>query len=297
MNLNHDRIPNFFILGAPKAGTTSLFDYIKQHPEVFPSSHKETQFFFKEELYEKGHEFYLDRFFDGAENYLLKGECTPAYLSNPETVAPRIKNLLDSRSAKFIVILRDPVKRAWSNYLHRRRVFAEEKTFDRALKNEENRLKKDKSNFSCYYYVGLYGLHLSKWFEYFPKEDFLILNFDELKEDEKLLKKVFAFLGIDSSVSIKTDYKKNVASEARFRWLTRLKLNLPDIVGKIYRTIVPKHNEHKYRTRINRLLEKPIQGKEKPKMSSRIENKLRKKYKNDINLLEEILGRDFSKWK
>ena len=138
---------DFFLLGAPKAGTTSLFYYLTEHPQIYPSKFKETRFFLDEKLYNKGFQFYLEKYFPKSENYKIRGEGTPAYLGNCEIVAPRIKKTLEGNEPKFIIILRDPVERAWSNYQHRKRMEVEFLNFEQALADEENRKKKWKGNF------------------------------------------------------------------------------------------------------------------------------------------------------
>src|SRR3712207_4809254 len=106
-------MPNLFIVGAAKAGTTALYDYLAQHPEVFLSRVKEPMFFSREDYYARGLDWYEAEYFGGAEDYPVRAEATPHYLYWSEKVAPRIKEVYGERPVKFIASFRDPVSRAY----------------------------------------------------------------------------------------------------------------------------------------------------------------------------------------
>jgi hypothetical protein len=140
-------LPNFFLLGAAKAGTTSLYHCLKQHPQVFMPANKEPRFFDRDEFYQEGLSVYLNRHFKGSEIYPARGEATPAY-HRPEKVIPRMKKAYGRLSPKFLIILRDPVERAWSHYLHRVFFTLEEESFEHALKLEKSRIQGERFNVS-----------------------------------------------------------------------------------------------------------------------------------------------------
>jgi len=243
-------LPNFYMLGAPKAGTTSLFSYLIQHPEIYDCKFKETRFFLDEKLYDRGLPFYLDKYFAGAEKFSIRGEATPAYLGNCDAVAPRMKETLGDNLPKLLIILRDPVDRAWSNYQHRKRYLVESMSFEESLADDENRRKAGKGIFFQYFSGGLYGKQISEWMKYYPKEQFAIHFYEELKKDpQQLLKDVFNFLEVDSSIEIDLSKKKNTAGEIRFKRLNKYLSSPPKIIGKKFRFLVPLHLQKEFRTR------------------------------------------------
>ena len=131
-----DRMPNLFVIGAAKAGTTALYDYLAQHPDVFLSRVKEPMFFSREENYAKGLDWYEGAYFQGAEHYPVRAEATPHYLYWSEKVAPRIKEAYAERLVKFVASFRDPVSRAYSWYWNMVREGREDLEFEEALRVE-----------------------------------------------------------------------------------------------------------------------------------------------------------------
>src|SRR3989338_3833819 len=133
-------LPNFLIIGATKAGTTSIHNYLGQHPEIFVCPHKETNFFaqdsatcFLGDAINTREDY--EREFEGVKNEKAIGETSPAYLAVP-TAPERIHGLIPH--AKLIAILRDPAERAYSHYLMRRRQKREfRSSFEQCLDEED----------------------------------------------------------------------------------------------------------------------------------------------------------------
>lgn len=190
-------LPNFLIIGATKAGTTSIHHYLDQHPEIFMCKRKETNFFSQDsatcflgdairtrEDYEKE--------FDVVRNETAIGETSPAYLAVP--MAP--KNIRDAiPHAKIIAILRDPAERAYSHYLMRRRQKKEfRSSFEECIREED--IDPQRS----YKHRGFYGLQLERYFALFPKEQMKIFLYEDFVRDPKeVLRETFAFLDVDPS--------------------------------------------------------------------------------------------------
>ena len=176
-------LPNFLVIGAPRAGTTYIYQNISSHPEIFLPTPKELHFF--DRHYEKGIEYYED-FFKNAADYKAIGEATPAYL-HTKCVAERIKQNLNN--IKFIVCLRNPVDRLYSEFWNVKAKFTENKDISF---EEKIRLKPE------FIEEGFYDEHLERYFSMFPKENFLILFFDEIvKNPANFLKKIYTFLEVD----------------------------------------------------------------------------------------------------
>jgi hypothetical protein len=201
--------PNFFILGAGKSGTTSLYHYLKQHPDIFMSPVKEPSFFCKDFQVIKNPIEYFE-LFDSVKNETAIGEVSHAYLTNPST-AKVLKTLFSE--AKFIVILRNPADRAYSLYHHMRRNGYEKiNSFEKALRAEEGRVGSENFRIKCpqYYYnflyfrSGLFGDQIERYFSFFDKNQFHFLTLDRLKTDPiSSLKLIFKFLGINPDFKVK----------------------------------------------------------------------------------------------
>lgn len=296
--INSDkRHPNFIIVGAPKAGTTTLFSLICSHPDVFPASIKETHFFNNTAQYHKGIEYYFSKFFKNSESYLCKGEATPAYLRNSRIVIPRMQKDLNFDKIKFIFLLRDPVQRAWSHYLHRKRSLNEDLSFQDALKAEKKRLAQGEE-FSGYFNCGLYGEQCSKWLSYIPKGNSIFIKQEDLFHNEKdVLSGIFKFLEIDPNTNIKKNKSLNKAGNPKFPTLMKM-INNPDTLGKkLFKKFLPLEVRREIKTRVRQWNVSPFSKDQKPEIDKSVEKELRAKYLTDIIILEKLTGWDCSNWK
>lgn len=215
LNANFRALPDFLIIGAQKGGTTSLWDYLLQHPQVLSNydNRKEIQFFdqkFKKGLYWYKAHFETQKFirekkevFNGGN--ILTGEATTHYIFHP--LAPkRIKSILPN--VKIIVLLRNPVSRAYSHYHHEVRKHRENLSFKEAIKFEPMRLKGSyekilaNPNFFCkerhdhsYLERGKYYDQLVHWYYCFPKNQILVLKSEDFfNKPETIYKIVLNFL-------------------------------------------------------------------------------------------------------
>ncbi len=213
---NHLRVlPDFLIIGAKKAGTTSLYSYMCQHENVASAYRKETNFF--DQFFHYGSNWY--RSFFPMKPYmayakargksLLTGEATPEYLFDPK-VPRRVLEVVPD--VKLIAILRNPVDRAHSLYQHQLRIGMESAPFGVAANKEIDSLEanSDNSDLSNSYVLGgLYASQLQDWMKVFPREQFLILSNEELSQHpNETLNKVMEFLGLPS-FNLKTFRKLN----------------------------------------------------------------------------------------
>lgn len=218
------RKPDFLILGAQKAGTTSLFRYISDYAGNFAApARKEIQFF--TDHYEKGMDYYCAHFpMFSREN--KTGEASPTYLFYHKC-PQRIHRCLPQ--VKFIVMLRNPVERAYSHYnflnLTDRSVGQDPLSFDQAVRTEEQRFHVEENSAFFYEYKkhsykarGRYSEQLKRWLEYFPMERFLIIESDQLKfRPKQTLEKIFEFLGLQFNSRFAdanfTRYNENLYTE------------------------------------------------------------------------------------
>jgi hypothetical protein len=295
LDVNNSDLPNFMVIGATKAGTTSLHHYLLQHPQIFLPKEKELQFFTDDQLYSRGKAFYLDNYFKDAHKFLARGEATPFYLHRPEVVIPRLKQTFPDGALKFLVILRNPAKRAWSHYLHMVRLGLENYDFDTALAMEEQRMKESPLSWFSYYTDGLYSRQLKHWFSAYPQEAFLIITQDELATDtQEALQKIFAFLNVDMTQKVSDLSVKNQAGEAKSKFLMRV------LMGRFsgasfFKKILPVRLRRHIGMILRHMNTQP--AKNTLMMPDRTYEDLAKRYNADLEELENLLGRSFGNWR
>lgn len=208
-------LPDFLIIGAAKCGTTSLYNYLIQHPQILPSSKKEVHYF--DYYYHKGLIWYRSHFATQSEvekrkefkeQRIITGESTPYYFAHP--LSPeRAHQLLPN--AKLLCMLRNPVDRAISSYYNQVRLGIEKiKTFEEAIDKEQERIKgheerlRNDPTFSSYehkYFAYLrrseYGYQIENWLKYFPREQILVIKSEDFYANpQPHFKKAIEFLNL-----------------------------------------------------------------------------------------------------
>lgn len=199
-------LPHFIIAGAQKAGTTSLFGYLEHHPNCLPALKKEVHFFDKQ--YTQGERFYRRHFpvaISAAARQRRVFESSPYYMFHP-AVPRRIAQMIPQ--TKIILLLRNPVSRAYSHYQHNVMRGRETLSFEEALAaepgllaGEEARLLADENYvsaahaFSSYLARGVYVEQLRRWYAAFPAEQLLVLEAEQLfKQPAQVFARVLQFL-------------------------------------------------------------------------------------------------------
>jgi len=227
-------LPDFLIIGCEKCGTTSLYDYLIQHSKIISSQQKEVEFFASPQ-YSLGIHWYKSHFpTKFKKRKKLTGEAYPNTIFYP--LAPqRVKKHLPR--AKFIVLLRNPVKRAYSAWnMHFNRKFTD-LTFEESLERENQEFKNIRQKFienerywnteyirHAYLAKSIYADQLKEWFKYFPREQFLIIITEDLKKTPtKVLSQVFNFLDIsDHKVNLTEKNVGNYRKEMNHETETKL---------------------------------------------------------------------------
>lgn len=234
-----DKKVNLLIIGTQKAGTTSLYEYIKQHNDIYFSDIKEVTYFVQDELYSKGEEYYHS-FFQSHNNEQVSASAY-VHMLPCQKCPERVK--VYNPDMKFIVMLRDPVERAYSAYKYAiKNGWEDEKnSFEDTIELEKERIKKEQYDLT-YFYNGLYTKHIVHWQKYFPEKNFLIIQDTELKNNSKeVLKKVFSFLEIeDLSESIDTSKEFNKAGVVRSKELQSFLLSKNSKLKKIIAFFLPR---------------------------------------------------------
>jgi len=243
------KLPNFLIIGAARCGTTSLYDYISQHPAIIGSIEKEPAFFsFK---YKTGVMCYKAQFPLKISHYFRKTneknfitcEASTIYLLDPNTPL-RVNRMIPN--AKFIIILRNPVDRAYSNFNFQTKLHRETRTFEGAIRIELARIKEGQNlenshnieNLSCSYVIpGIYADQIKNWLNYFPKKQFFIIEMEELtKNPNVILQEIFNFLGQENFLVTKLE-PKNVGNYQK----------MDQEIRKLLLEFYSKHNERLYK--------------------------------------------------
>ena len=302
-------MPNFLIIGAQKSGTTSLYAYLKQHPQIFMSHLKEPRFFAFEgekpnfrgpgdqELYENivGDIEAYRTLFEGVSKEKAIGEASVVYLyisSAPERIRHYIPGV------KVIAILRNPVERAYSAFLHLTRDRKEPlRDFARALRAEEERIRNNWGPIWHYRQVGFYYVQLKRYFETFEREQIKVYLYEDLNDDPiKVMKDIYRFLGVEDAFVPEVSRRYNVSGiptnegwYALYTFLLR-----QNLVKSIVKPLLPRG----LRQRVSTTLLSTLQDRTlvKPPLPTEVQQQLIELYKEDILKLQELIRRDLSQW-
>lgn len=225
--------PDYIIIGAQKSGTTVLHKYIGKHPFVSNPSKKELHFF--DINYDNGVDWYLEQFPALTKSkHFITGEASPYYLFK-DGVAERVANF--NKNIKLIVIFRDPVDRAYSQYWHEVRRGRIKTSFEDHIAKELQFQDEEKHQFgtTCMETIhrrymllarSRYAEQLEYWFQHFQKDQFLFLEMLHLYRDPKnIIQSVFKFLGLSSNCSWFEPLSYNPSSYPQLSLQTRMKLN------------------------------------------------------------------------
>jgi hypothetical protein len=302
-------MPNFLIIGAQKAGTTSLYHCLGQHPQIYMSPIKEPNFFAAEG--EKPDprkpsvndiEAYRE-LFRGVSYETAIGEASPWYLYSPK--APeRIKHYIPD--AKLIAILRDPPERAYSQFLHFVRDGREPTTdFAQALREEEIRVHNnlaagnatDRDALGAYINRGFYHAQLERYFELFDRSQIRVFLSDDLSSDPiSVLQDVFRFLEVDKTFVPDISIKHNASGMPKNKLLHAF-LTKPHPIKRFVRRL-KLHLPSGLRLRIANGLAylKSRNSVEAPQLPLEMRQQLIEVYREDILKLEVLIQRDLSKW-
>ena len=250
-------IPNFLVAGPPKCASTSLYFYLKQHPEIYMSPVKQVKFF--SVFYDKGADFYVNTYFSAVKNEKMAGEATPTYFLLP-FVAERIKNF--NADMKLIFCLRDPVERTFSGYMMRVNNGTEHLSFREALEENlkqretvrfesakdakdwaDDMLRSDRleeTGFRTYLEGSLYATNLRHYMNHFPLSQIKIIFLDDLKNDlNGTLKDLFTFLGVDNTFQIQDTEQKNTYKKSKIKFLDPI-LGKNKKLSKVLANAMPK---------------------------------------------------------
>jgi len=304
---NDVRLPNFLIVGAAKSGTTSLSYYLKQHKQIYISPVKEPKFFTAQFLnfpikgigddvvekhIVKTFEDYKKLFKWTTSERKAIGEASVDNLYYHENAIKQIKKYLGN--PKIIIILRNPISRAFSAYTHLVRDGRENLSFEEGLLAESKRMRENWEFMWFYKDVGLYYAQVKDYLENFS--DVKIYLTDDLEERPlEMIKDIFRFLEVDDGFVPDISVKYNVSGVPKRRIYAKISKNLNTVgsfLEKRANYLFPKKG-----IKIIGFFEK-IRAKEvqKPKMKRETREMLLEFYREDILKTQNIIGRDLSNW-
>ena len=299
-------LPDFLVIGAPKAGTTALHAALAGHPALYMSPIKEPKFFlsdgppptrggpgdaltYREHVWKRAD---YEALFEAAPGGTLRGESTPLYMYDREAMR-RIRDLLPE--ARLIAIIRDPVERAHSNWTHLWSAGLEPVgDFIQACGEEERRIAAGWASFWHYTGLGRYGEQLEHVFSLFPREQVYVIRYRQLVDQPATtLDGIFGFLGVQPGVVTEVP-RQNVTAHPEATLAHRA-------AGQVLRAgsaagrFLPGPASTAATARLERFLQR--HNRERQPLGWQQRQELIPRFEADLQLLERVLGGDFSDWR
>ncbi|VEP15588.1 Sulfotransferase [Hyella patelloides LEGE 07179] len=292
------KLPTFLIVGVQKAGTTSIYNYLQEHPQVFMSRIKETNFLeqdwssFPPEKQNKNGIVTIEDYaalFTDVRDEIAIGEASPNYLFHYESSAARIKKYVPD--AKLIVVLRNPVERAYSDYL----MHIRDAIGTQIISLSEQVEKRAHKSFMIR--KGFYATPLKYYLDQFGTEQIKVCLYDDLcRNSEQFMKGIYTYIGVDTEfkpdVSKKVQQAKVPKNQAINNLLQR-KNPLRTFAANTLKTVMPLEARQKFR---DRLININSQSKKEMPLTTEDSQKLINLYQEDILKLQDLINRDLSGW-
>jgi hypothetical protein len=293
-------VPNFFVVGAPKCGTTSLHLYLSQHPEIYLPPKKELHFFSRPELEARingpGDKHVLTPLPRSLENYLyyysswnpatrpVAGDISPSYLFFHRSCAERIRSF--STDARILIILRNPIDKAFSQYCHQCAQARETLSFAAALADEDRREAALWSDFWLYARSSLYASSVRTYLNTFSAAKVKVLFFEDFASQPRFhLRDLCAFLGVDPEFSFDIATVRNQSGTPRSRLFARLVL-APNALTNRLRAVFPPALSAPIKHMLRNINTGP-----KPTLPLELRRLLFQYFEQDVRLLSELLER------
>ena len=301
--MDNPRLPNFLVVGAAKAGTTSLYHYLREHPQVFlPSAIKETFFFsgitssdfpgpgsrYASSAISNPNDYFA--LFAKVSNQKAIGEVCVAYLHFHKVVIPRIIETL-GQNVKIIIILRDPVDRAFSNYMHHVRDGIEPLPFDDAIDAIQRRLAEGWWWGFDYVGPGRYYRQVKNYLTSFGASQVLTLLYDDyICKPQDFLRTVLRFLKVDDTAVPDMSVKYNTAPLVPRNRIIHTFLTEPNVAKTILKPLLPGE--------LRQRLASSILGMNMAKSQIRLDvrRRLIGMFEDDILDLQDLICRDLNRW-
>lgn len=303
-------LPDFLVVGAAKAGTTSLYHFLAQHGSLYMPATKEPRFF---SFAHQDHvnlvhpvtgariegvvaslQGYLE-LFAGCPEGRLCGEASTQYLYDGEKAIANMRALYGGRlgDVAIIMVLRNPVERAWSNYVMHRNAGAENLPPEEALAPETcaRRMREGWPAGYDYLGYGMYAGQVQAWQRHFPRV--LVLLHEDLDADPAgTMRRIFDFLGVPGTVSIDTSTRYNKSGEVKGFWgrILAALIFRPNALKEVAKKLLPQRLRYRLRTAAGQVVYREAH------VPPELRRRLVSCYAQDVARLQAALGRDLSAW-
>ncbi|MAA79424.1 MAG: hypothetical protein CL916_09200 [Deltaproteobacteria bacterium] len=291
--------PNFLIVGAPKCGTTAMWKYLQQHPDIFLSPRKDMHYFGSDLDFRVRTRFskkeYEDFFSDAKEK--ARGEASVWYLFSKH--AAEEIHAYDP-NMKIIIMLRDPIPLMYAHYTQMRlNALGDEDitTFEEALAAEAarkrgQRIPKHNTLPSALFYteIGRLSIQIQRYLDVFPREQILFLFQEDMgKNMEEVYRQTLEFLDVD--LNHQTSFERvNTHKEIRSEWIRTLIGATPQSIKSLLSS--------KRRVKVSRWLRRVnMKHAQRPNLDPKLERKLRLEFSSEIDALSAVIGRNLEHWK
>ena len=294
------RKPNFFLVGAPKCGTTAMYQFLSQHPDIFLPESKEVHFFGRD-LYSPNYSRDLKKYlslFAGATNEKQVGEGSVWYLYS-RLASSEIKEFCPA--ASILVMLRNPVDMIYSLHAHRLYINSEDiEDFAEALNAEPVRKQGLRLPANPYPIAGLFYREVAKYtdqvkryFDAFGREQVKVILYDDFKVDPAgACREVFSFLGVLPSFPLRISVI-NASKRIRSKTLASFLDPPPPLARKLARALTSSETRHKLFQTARGL--NTEHGPRQP-LPADLKRQLQREFAPDVDRLSELLGRDLWHW-
>jgi len=292
---NRVRLPNFVVIGAPKCGTTSLYYYLRQHPDIYLPERKELHYFSYEHMKRlvggPGDAHILstvcqnrgtyEQFYSAVRNEHAVGDISPSYFYFAD-VSERIKTELDS--PKIVILIRNPIQKAFSQYMHLIRDNRESLGFFDALLAEKQRIAQGWAALWRYAESSIYTPRIEKYLSVFGSNRVKIIRFEDLTTAcYATLEDLFRFLEVDPSFRPDVSQTYNRSGKPRLRFVADF-IAKPNVITSVARKLLPEATTTSLKNTLRRL----NTGK-KAEIEDSAQGYLRDYFEDDIAKLDALL--------
>jgi hypothetical protein len=277
-------LPNLIVIGAMKAGTTSLHYYLSLHPEIHMSADKEPSFFVVEKNWDRGVAWYSSLFPEGSP---VRGEASPDYTKFPAFtgVPERILSLVPS--VRIVYLVREPIARIVSHYVDAYSFGRVHKPIDRELAAFEG---------NHFVNCSRYALQLEQYLEHFEADQILVVTTDELRDDRAgTMRTVFEFVGVDPTFS-SPQFEKILYAGAEKRRMSRLSYGLLGLANGVRRSRLRPYLSPRLMAPIRGLNARTARPIDPPQLDPALRSELAHYLRPEVEWLRVFTGKPLVGW-